>query len=289
MGHYAPIFEEIVDSSVWCESDLVVKVFLTMLAKKRQDGVVYGTAFNIAQWAKKSEAEVLDALRILSAPDKRRLEPQPFEGRRIEKVEGGWLMLNAQKYQKRMMEMNKRHSHAEAQARLRAKQKEGEQRSTWNHECYHADSRTVLHWLNEKSGRHYREVDTNLKFISARLMEPDVTLDGVKLMIERQCRRWKGTAQADYLRPETLFNKTKFDGYYAAKEQPIYDETSKPNPRNFGINISPEEQTKQVLAKQQREEAKRAAERDARRTTDLQHENGMAKQVAQTDELPSSS
>lgn len=120
MGHYAPIFEEIVDSSIWCEPDLVVKVFLTMLAKKRRDGVVYGTAFNIAQWAKKTEAEVIEALKVLASPDKKRLEPQAFDGRRIEKVEGGWLMLNAEKYQRRMMELNKRQNHAAAQAKYQA-------------------------------------------------------------------------------------------------------------------------------------------------------------------------
>lgn len=87
-------------------------------------------------------------------------------------------------------------------------------------EGYHKDSRTVLHYLNEQCGRHFRETDTNLGFISARLEESGVTLQGVMRMVSRQCARWKGTGQEEYLRPETLFNKTKFDGYYAAKDLP---------------------------------------------------------------------
>ncbi len=86
---------------------------------------------------------------------------------------------------------------------------------------YHKNTRAALHILNEASGRHFRETDANLTFISARLKEPEVTIEGVRQMIERQCRRWKETDQAEYLRPETLFNKTKFDGYYAARDLPI--------------------------------------------------------------------
>lgn len=40
-------------------------------------------------------------------------------------------------------------------------------------------------------------------------------------MIDRQCQRWMGTSQEEYLRPETLFGKQKFDSYYAAKDLPI--------------------------------------------------------------------
>lgn len=86
---------------------------------------------------------------------------------------------------------------------------------------YHADARSVLALLNEGCGKHFREVDANLAVISARLREPEVTFEGIRAMINRQCRRWKGTAQEDYLRPETLFGKTKFDSYYAARENPI--------------------------------------------------------------------
>jgi uncharacterized phage protein (TIGR02220 family) len=82
-------------------------------------------------------------------------------------------------------------------------------------------ARILIHYLNEKTGRHYRETSANLTVISARLKEDGVELDGVKQMIDRQCDRWNGTEQAEYLRPETLFGKSKFDSYYAAKDVPI--------------------------------------------------------------------
>lgn len=121
MNTWAPLFSKIVDSSLWCEPDFVVKVFITMLAKKDADHVVRGSAFNIASWAKKTEKEALEALRVLSSPDTRRLEPQPFDGRRIERVEGGWLVLNGQSYQDLMRGINRRQYKAAKQAEYRAK------------------------------------------------------------------------------------------------------------------------------------------------------------------------
>ena len=121
MTGYTPIFSKIVDSSLWCEPDNVVKIFLTMLAKKDADNVVRGSAFNISQWAKKTEQEVLEALMVLSAPDTRRIEPQPFEGRRIERVEEGWMILNGKFYQDLMRSVNRREYKARHEAERRAR------------------------------------------------------------------------------------------------------------------------------------------------------------------------
>lgn len=86
---------------------------------------------------------------------------------------------------------------------------------------YHKDARSVLHVLNEGSGKKFREADGNLAIISQRLNEDGVTFEGVRLMVNRQCKLWLGTEMAEYLRPETLFRKSKFDGYYAAREMEV--------------------------------------------------------------------
>lgn len=125
MNTYAPLWNSIVDSSLWCEPDNVVKVFLTMMAKKDADHVVRGSAFNIAQWAKKTEKEVLAALKVLAAPDRTRLEPQPFDGRRIEKHPDGWLVLNGDKYRRMMREANRREYQRIKQAEYRDRKKLG--------------------------------------------------------------------------------------------------------------------------------------------------------------------
>lgn len=124
MDTWAPLFSKIVDSSLWLEPDHVVKIFLTMLAKKDADFIVRGNAFNIAQWARKTEKEVLDALKILSSPDTRRLEPQPHEGRRIEKVAEGWLILNGLYYRELATAINEK-----ARKRRWAAQKRAQERA----------------------------------------------------------------------------------------------------------------------------------------------------------------
>ncbi len=93
-----------------------------------------------------------------------------------------------------------------------------------------SNATSILLFLNQKSGRGFRITETNLGFIEARLSESGVDVDGCKKMIERQCAKWLGTEQSEYLRPETLFNKTKFDSYYSAKNLPIQNENHRSNP-----------------------------------------------------------
>ncbi len=123
MDTFAPIFSKIVDSSLWDEPDHVVKVFLTMLAKKDMDHVVRGNAYNISKWSRKTEQEVLDALKRLSSPDTKRIEKQPHEGRRIKKVEDGWLVLNGANYRKLAQEVSERVRKARWAATKREREK----------------------------------------------------------------------------------------------------------------------------------------------------------------------
>lgn len=80
---------------------------------------------------------------------------------------------------------------------------------------YRSESKTVLAFLNEKTGKHFREVDANLHLIEARL-KSGVEVQVCKTMICRKIRDWTpDPTMAPFLRPETLFNKTKFETYLA--------------------------------------------------------------------------
>lgn len=84
------------------------------------------------------------------------------------------------------------------------------------------DEIRILDRLNELSHRNYRKIPTNLKLIRARLQETEVTVEGMLRMVERQVAKWNPDPKMrEFLRPETLFGKEKFDGYYAAREEPI--------------------------------------------------------------------
>ncbi len=125
MNTWTPLWSGIIESSIWQEPDFVRIVFITMLAKKDSDDVCRGNAFNIGRWANKTEEEVLKALKILSSPDKKRIEPQPHEGRRIKKVDDGWLILNGSVYRERVQEEMKKARWRRAQAAKRKRIREG--------------------------------------------------------------------------------------------------------------------------------------------------------------------
>ena len=75
------------------------------------------------------------------------------------------------------------------------------------------DAMRVLNFLNEKTGRNYKPGQANLELILARLKE-GATVDDCRAVIAKKCREWAGDEKMDqYLRPATLFNRTKFAQY----------------------------------------------------------------------------
>jgi len=75
-------------------------------------------------------------------------------------------------------------------------------------------AKEILAFLNEKAGKRFEESDTNLDFIIARLKEPKTTPTHCRQVIAMKCREWvNDQAFKKYLRPATLFNKTKFASY----------------------------------------------------------------------------
>lgn len=78
---------------------------------------------------------------------------------------------------------------------------------------YLAEARSVLTFLNEKTGRNYEPLKVNLELIVARMKEGATVID-MRQVIAKKCREWQGDEKmAQYLRPATLFNRTKFAQY----------------------------------------------------------------------------
>ena len=124
---WSPIWEEIVDSSLWQEPYHVRVLFTSMLALKDASFVVRGgDTHKLANRIHMKEQDVIDGLAVLCAPDTRRVGPQEFDGRRVEVVEGGWLILNGEKYRNQvrlMAEQQKRARKAELMRQIRAAKK----------------------------------------------------------------------------------------------------------------------------------------------------------------------
>lgn len=87
-------------SSVWAEPYHVRIVWITFLALKNKDGYVRASFSGIQRAANVTVDECIEAIRVLESPDPDSRTPD-YEGRRIEKIEGGWIVLNHEKYRVR--------------------------------------------------------------------------------------------------------------------------------------------------------------------------------------------
>jgi len=95
---YNKIFTKILDSSIWLESNPTRIVWFTFLACMDETGFVqFASVKNLAHRAIVTLEEAEKAVLCLESPDPDSSDPD-LEGRRIERVPGGWMVLNAPKY-----------------------------------------------------------------------------------------------------------------------------------------------------------------------------------------------
>jgi len=100
------------------------------------------------------------------------------------------------------------------------KEKEEEKQRTENREQQEEQLPydDIIDYLNEKCSSRYRATDSTKKLIRARL-EEGFTKDDCFTVIDNKVKDWKGTEWEKYLRPSTLFNASKFQGYL--NEKPV--------------------------------------------------------------------
>jgi uncharacterized phage protein (TIGR02220 family) len=76
-------------------------------------------------------------------------------------------------------------------------------------------AKRIIEYLNARAGTKYQCTDSNLKFPIARMLTDHVTESDIKAVIDAKCKEWLGNPDLrKYLRPETLFNATKFSQYF---------------------------------------------------------------------------
>ncbi len=126
---YNKLFSKIVDSSIWLEPTPTRIVWLMFIAVMNEDGFVqFASVANVAHRARITDEEADQAIKILESPDPNSAD-EDNDGRRVEKVPGGWMILNAGKYRDLVTREMQRESTRERVARHRAKKR---QISGWN-------------------------------------------------------------------------------------------------------------------------------------------------------------
>lgn len=71
---------------------------------------------------------------------------------------------------------------------------------------------SAIEYLNSKAETTFSLKGNNLELVAARLQE-GYSLAEIKLVIDKKVLDWKGSDYSKYLRPLTLFSKSKFENY----------------------------------------------------------------------------
>lgn len=122
MNGYTKLFGSIIASTIWRESKETKIVWITMLAMANKHGIVEASIPGLADMARVGLDETQKALEVLAAPDTFS-RTKDFEGRRIEAVDGGWVILNHAKYREKMSADERRQYNRLKQQEFRDRQK----------------------------------------------------------------------------------------------------------------------------------------------------------------------
>ena len=123
MAGYTKLFESILDSTIWGESNETRIVWITMLAMRNRNHIVEASLPGLAHRARVKLEDTEKAIKKFLAPDKFSRSSE-HQGRRIELVDGGWRILNGDKYRRKLSEDDRREYQRVKQAEYREKKKE---------------------------------------------------------------------------------------------------------------------------------------------------------------------
>lgn len=122
MPGYTKLFSSILDSTIWRERDHVRLVWITLMAMADRDGVAEASLPGLADRARVTLDHATDAVAVLQQPDKYS-RSKDFDGRRIAEIDGGWLLLNYDKYRQQLSADDRREYLRRKQAEYRTRKK----------------------------------------------------------------------------------------------------------------------------------------------------------------------
>lgn len=215
--------------------------FMAMIALADKEGTVDMTPQALIARTGFPPAIIDKGLRELEAPDQYSRTPD-LDGRRIIRLDEerawGWKIVNYEKYRNIRTSEERRAYHRQYWYKRKDKDSTNSTSTQQTQPIAYAEAYAkaentlsdksdvktldrqlkeqaiqIIDFLNEKTGRHYRHVDTNIKPIIARL-KSGVSFARVKGVVAKKSRDWGTDPKMEpYLRPDTLFRATKFENY----------------------------------------------------------------------------
>lgn len=122
MNGYTKLFQSLVTSSLWTESDRTRIVWITILAMADKHGEIQASVPGLARLAGVPVEDCEKAIDLFLSPDRHSRTPD-HDGRRIEKIDGGWAILNHAKYRAMASDADRKNQSAERVKRHRERYK----------------------------------------------------------------------------------------------------------------------------------------------------------------------
>lgn len=179
---FTKLFSSITDSTIWREPDNVRIVWITMLAKCDKHGIVYASVPGLADAARVSIENCQDALSRLGSPDEWSRSKE-MEGRRIEEVEGGWVLVNHAKY-KRIKDADERREYVREKVQI-----------------YRARKQVVNNVNNRKQckpGKHIRSDQIRSESDKEDISVKKESNSPKRILTDLWCSRFKSILNAPY-------------------------------------------------------------------------------------------
>ena len=131
---YVKMFSKMLKSSIWLEDNATRIVWVTLLLSMDEDGFCqFASTRNLAREANVTPEESQKAINIFESPDAESSDPDNG-GVRIERVPGGWMVLNSAKYRDQITRNDGKVKTRERVARFRQKKRDTDQ------SLFHAES-----------------------------------------------------------------------------------------------------------------------------------------------------
>lgn len=141
---YTKLANSILTSTVWMESNETRIVWLTLLAMADKNGEVQASIPGLANVARVSVEDTEKAIEVFLQPD-HYSRTKTDEGRRVEEIDGGWMLLNHEKYRDLASDSDTKRKASERQRRYRDRQKR-------NAETVTGDAKTVTRYEKTVTG-----------------------------------------------------------------------------------------------------------------------------------------
>jgi len=122
MSGFTKLFSSIITSSIWSEDDKTRIMWITMLASADACGHVSGSIPGMAAIARMSVEDAKKSIQALCKPDQYSRSKE-YEGRRLIDSEGGWDIVNYDKYRQKRDPEKRKEQNRQAQEEFRHKQK----------------------------------------------------------------------------------------------------------------------------------------------------------------------